>query len=276
MKMLQLVTILLGIATLGDAYTYHQCQEKYTYYRERLMTLRSSCPAPVFHSCCNLKNTFYFAQSGVYELNHPCSGDNDAGQSKVFAYCDMETDDGGWIVIQRRTDGSLPFNRTFEEYENGFGDPSGEFWYGLRNIYCLTTTGHTEVRIDFKYENGTSGYAHFSNFYISPKESYYISSLPAVILSSPGARTFRNPSSNGRFYVQSLPGVTWYRQTTYNIGGWWDSSVRGNPNGPGSSGNETAYAQWNGVFTPQIEVKIRPKTCPLAALHQCLPYKGHL
>ena len=175
----------------------------------QLMTLQSSCPAPVFHSCCNLKNTFYFAQSGVYELNHPCSGNNDAGQSKVFAYCDMETDDGGWIVIQRRTDGSLPFNRTFEEYENGFGDPSGEFWYGLCNIYCLTKAQHhTEVRIDFKYENGTSGYAHSSNFYISLKESYYISSLPAVILSSPGARTFRNPSSNGRFYVQSLPGVT--------------------------------------------------------------------
>ena len=281
MKMLQLVTILLGIATLGDAYTYHQCQERYTYYRERLMTLRSSCPAPVFHSCCDVKNTFYFARSGVYELNHPCSGDNDAGHSKAFAYCDMETDDGGWIVIQRRTDGSLQFNRTFEEYENGFGDPSGEFWYGLRNIYCLTTTGHTEVRIDFKYENGTSGYADFSNFYISPKESHYTSSVPKLVLSSPGGATFREPNRYrvtyyGYFYVQSLPGVTWRYKTSHNVGGWWDSSLRGNPNGPGNSGNETAYAQWNGVFTPQIEIKIRPTTCPVATIHQCLPYKGHL
>ena len=195
----------------------------------------------------------------------------------MFAYCDMVTDDGGWIVIQRRVDGSLPFNRTFEEYENGFGDPSGEFWYGLRNIYCLTTSGHTHLRIDFKYENGTAGYVEYTNFYISPRETYYTASVPRLLIASPGAGA-RLPTYGyyPYFSVQSLPGVSWRYRYGYNVGGWWDTYTPGNPNGPGRSGNETAYAQWNGVFTPQVEIKIRPKTCPYTAYHQCLVYKNHL
>ena len=276
--MLYFVILLLSAAVaLGEAYNYQQCQEKYTYYREQLMTLRASCTAPVFHTCCDLKNIFYLAKSGVYEINHPCSGDNDVGQSKVFAYCDMVTDDGGWIVIQRRVDGSLPFNRTIKEYENGFGDPSGEFWYGLRNIYCLTTSGHTHLRIDFKYENGNTGYVEYTNFYISPKESSYYSSAPKLLRASPGAGTrFYTNGYNRYFSVQSLPGVIWSYKTSYNVGGWWDAYAPGNPNGPGRSRNETAYAQWNGLFTPQVEMKLRLGTCPYTAFHQCLVFKNHL
>ena len=48
----------------------------------------------------------------------------------------METDGGGWIVIQRHiTDGIVNFTRNWENYVNGFGDLDGEFWIGLNNIY---------------------------------------------------------------------------------------------------------------------------------------------
>ena len=32
--------------------------------------------------------------------------------------------------------------------ENGFGDLNGEFWYGLRNLHCLTAREEVELRID--------------------------------------------------------------------------------------------------------------------------------
>ena len=33
-------------------------------------------------------------------------------------------------VIQRRVDGEVDFNRTWEEYEDGFGDINHGYWIG--------------------------------------------------------------------------------------------------------------------------------------------------
>ena len=35
-------------------------------------------------------------------------------------YCDVDTG-GGWLVVQRRQDGSVDFNRGWVDYEDGFG-----------------------------------------------------------------------------------------------------------------------------------------------------------
>ena len=60
--------------------------------------------------------------------------------STTSVYCDTQTSDGGWIVVQRRKDGSVDFNRPWNDYEKGFGDLNGEFWYGLKSMHCLTQT----------------------------------------------------------------------------------------------------------------------------------------
>ena len=51
----------------------------------------------------------------------------------VDVYCDMTTDGGGWIVIQRnRMDNSVSFNKNWTDYEEGFGELHTEFWYGVK------------------------------------------------------------------------------------------------------------------------------------------------
>ncbi|XP_038058716.1 ficolin-2-like [Patiria miniata] len=55
-------------------------------------------------------------------------------------YCEMGTDGGGWIVIQRHQDGSVDFYRNSTDYQLGFGSLSGEFWLGNDNLRSLTET----------------------------------------------------------------------------------------------------------------------------------------
>jgi len=43
---------------------------------------------------------------------------------KAVAYCDT-SNGGGWLVVQRRQDGSNDFNRGWGEYEDGFGKLTG-------------------------------------------------------------------------------------------------------------------------------------------------------
>ena len=48
-----------------------------------------------------------------------------------------------WTIVMQRFDGSLDFNRKWDEYKNGFGKlEQGEFWLGNEKIYLLTRNGH--------------------------------------------------------------------------------------------------------------------------------------
>ena len=81
--------------------------------------------------------------SGVYNIIDFCQQG-----TIVQGYCDTLTDGGGWLVMQRRKDGSENFYRFWWEYEMGFGSLTGEFWFGLNALHCLTSQGQWELRID--------------------------------------------------------------------------------------------------------------------------------
>jgi angiopoietin 2 len=55
----------------------------------------------------------------------------------VKVYCEFENN-RAWTVVQRRNDGSVDFNRNWQEYKIGFGSLDGEFWLGLENMHKLT------------------------------------------------------------------------------------------------------------------------------------------
>ncbi|XP_069479017.1 veficolin-1-like isoform X2 [Ambystoma mexicanum] len=91
----------------------------------------------------------------------------------VAVFCDMETDGGGWLVFQRRQDGSVSFYRDWNSYKRGFGRQASEFWLGNDNIHLLTSTGTHQLRIDTEDFDGNLGFATYSSFKIlGPSDNY--------------------------------------------------------------------------------------------------------
>ena len=95
--------------------------------------------------------------------------------SDFNVYCDLVTDGGGWIVIQRnKKDSSVNFNRNWVDYEKGFGDLNTEFWYGLEEIHYLTQRGQWEMRVDHQFTNNKSfSYLHYNQFSVGSASEEY-------------------------------------------------------------------------------------------------------
>ncbi|XP_005098851.1 techylectin-5A-like [Aplysia californica] len=88
--------------------------------------------------------------------------------------CDTKTDNGGWIVFQRRASADVDFYRNWVEYKYGFGNIHGNFWMGLEKIHKLTSMQRYELRIDFSYQ-GKNYYAKYSSFsLLGEPENYAI------------------------------------------------------------------------------------------------------
>ncbi|KAI8490280.1 Angiopoietin 4 [Branchiostoma belcheri] len=120
---------------------------------------------PADADCAAYKAAGY-TTSGVYTLGQPLSG--------VTVYCDMDMDiEGGWTVIQRRLDGSVPFDRTWQEYKRGFGNKNGEYWLGNENIHLLTTQKDYHLRIDMLSWDRRIRYAKYYTFRVAGESDGY-------------------------------------------------------------------------------------------------------
>ncbi|XP_069108704.1 ryncolin-1-like [Argopecten irradians] len=104
--------------------------------------------------------------SGVYNIRLTQHIDK-----RVF--CDMDTDDGGWTVLQNRFDGSQNFNLAWEDYKNGFGTPSGEHWIGNDVIHLLTSSQSHMLRIEISQISGEHEVLEYSTFNVSSEEDNY-------------------------------------------------------------------------------------------------------
>ncbi|XP_023031705.1 angiopoietin-related protein 2-like [Drosophila willistoni] len=83
-----------------------------------------------------------------------------------------------WIVIQRRIDGNVSFDRDWDDYKNGFGDVRGNFFIGLDKLHLLTQSRPHELYIQLQDVNGINKYARYDNFNVaSDKENYKLISI---------------------------------------------------------------------------------------------------
>jgi len=139
--------------------------------------------------------------------------------SGLQVVCDTETDDGGWIVFQRRTSKLVDFYRNWDDYKYGFGDLHGNFWLGLETVHRLTTQRRYELRVDLVF-NGTNYFAEYSGFKLyGEAEGYKLlvsgySGTAGDSLDVHNGRPFttkdRDNDSNGSNCAQQFHGGWWY------------------------------------------------------------------
>jgi ficolin len=106
--------------------------------------------------------------SGVYTIYF----DTPAEPRPLQVYCDMETDGGGWLVFQRRKDGSQNFFLGWEDYARGFGDIEGEFWFGNQYLHKLTIQ-RNELRVDLRDFDGVSKFAKYRTFQVDAESKKF-------------------------------------------------------------------------------------------------------
>ncbi|XP_038069021.1 ficolin-1-like, partial [Patiria miniata] len=124
----------------------------------------------------------------ITELPADCQEILDAGQTTSGVYtildhyacqimqvfCSMEPESGkGYIVFQRRLDGSVSFNRTWQGYAEGFGDLTGEFWLGNQKLHSLTRNGKWELVITLRAYDGDEARVRYGYFLMDSSELKY-------------------------------------------------------------------------------------------------------
>ncbi|XP_056148408.1 angiopoietin-2a [Lampris incognitus] len=106
-------------------------------------------------------------ESGVYALTLPNT------THEIKAFCDMETEGGGWTVLQKRFDGRVDFHRTWSEYKSGFGDPSSEHWLGNDFVSRLTNQQPYKLRIQMSDWEENSAFSQYEQFSLDSEALNY-------------------------------------------------------------------------------------------------------
>ena len=231
--------------------------------------LIDACPivTSINGSCCEVKsNEFKFSttplKSHVYNITNFC------GDCELSAegYCDAVSDGGGWLVVQRRKDGSVDFNRGWIEYEEGFGSLTGELWYGLRPLHCLTNQGQWQLRIDFTFTNGAKSHLSYKSFSVGPANSQYQLSISGFTGVTTDPFATHGPLNGMKFTTKDRDNDNWSRNCAVhasdgNAGGWWHHSCSHIHVNHQYKHKYSIYLNGTYHSLPFIEMKIKPVTC---------------
>ena len=189
-------------------------------------------------------------------------------QSTVEAYCDMDTDGGRWTVFQRRDDikPRQDFYLGWTDFKQGFGNLTGEFWWGLNYLWQLTSIEDKryELRIDLEDVEGNTAHAVYQDFSISSEEDGY--RLRASNYSGDAGDSLQLSVNNqfstrDRDYdVWSDGNCAWWLQGAWWYGDCGDSSLNGRYLGRDGDGKTGIWwHDWKELQSlKKTELKIRP------------------
>lgn len=193
------------------------------------------------------------------------------GAMPVEVYCDMDTDGGGWTVIQRRQDGSVNFDRSWKEYKDGFGDLHTEYWLGNEHIHDLSSQGDYVLRIDLEDWSGKHKYALYQSFSVEDEATQYrlhVTGFSGTVEDSfswyHDKQSFSTPDT-GNICAEISHAGWWYNQCFYaNLNGIYHKGGRYSPKGKSALGpNGIVWFTWKDsdyYSLRKVSMMIRPRT----------------
>ncbi|XP_064536686.1 fibrinogen-like protein 1 [Drosophila montana] len=202
--------------------------------------------------------------TGIYRIKLP-------GLDSFYVPCDARFAGSGWLVIQRRMDGSVNFFRNWSDYQVGFGALNGEFFIGLEKLHRLTALQPYELYVHLEDFEGEIRYAHYDNFSIGSEKTFYE-------LSSLGRYTGNAGNSMGLNVLQKFSTLdsdndSWLEGSCARRyhSAWWYAACAAfcNPNGKyykrrqlstSSRGKGIIWQHWHGFEETLkfIQLMIRP------------------
>ncbi|XP_075156304.1 ficolin-2-like [Haematobia irritans] len=130
--------------------------------------------------------------------------------------------DGQWTVIQRRLNGSVNFNRNWNDYKNGFGDLDGEFWLGLDKLHSLTNIhGAVELYIEMQDFQNIWKYATYDRFIIANETLKYTMNSPGTYYGNAGDSLRYSQHEKFSTYDADNDSNTSINCASQRQGGWW-------------------------------------------------------
>ncbi|KAL5012582.1 hypothetical protein ScPMuIL_011133 [Solemya velum] len=197
-------------------------------------------------------------QSGVYKVYPQRS------KRGFDVFCDMD-DGGGWLVFQRRQNGTVDFNRGWDEYQTGFGDIQGEFWMGNELLHRISTQGWYELQIDMENFEEELRYAQYQLFRVEGADTGYKLTIEGYSGDGgDGLSSHRNHAFST--FDRDQDGSPGSCAESFSGGWWFENCLTSNLNGRylegelESVGHGVMWAAWQGFKTSlkSVQMKVRP------------------
>ena len=165
-------------------------------------------------------------------LNHPVSEpffpNSKQGESKE-AICDHLQ--AATLVVRRFGDiPSISFDRTWQDYENGFGI-QGNHWLGLKHIHRLSSRSKQMISLIYRTQHGNKShmlYGTWDGFEVDSADNFYTLSLGSSQLNIDVMQSAKGQPFYTRDKV-TTPGTL--RCGSRFSGGWWFGNCSGRRSG---------------------------------------------
>ncbi|KAL1517246.1 hypothetical protein ABEB36_001035 [Hypothenemus hampei] len=185
--------------------------------------------------------------SGIYLIS-PGEGE------PILAHCDQ-----GWTTIQKRYDGTINFNRNWNEYSNGFGSATGEHWLGNRNLHHLTQDNCTVLKINMKDIYGKYWEAIYEHFHIADYTAGFKLFVSGYSGNASDAMNYQNQMEFST--IDNDRDISNTHCASNYEGGWWFSHCQhANLNGRynlGLTWFDSKRNEWIAVAQSEMRIKKR-------------------